>query len=132
MVFNIFVSNDDDHLRNHGFIRDPRIRGWRLSPLYDVVPRPGVASERRLHLHVGTEGKAATLDNALSQFAAFMASRAAAITIMHRVWSAVRQWKTVFESFGAPGPLIDQMNSAFRSLEDIASPGLVKALRLRR
>lgn len=132
MVFNIFVSNDDDHLRNHGFIRDPRIRGWRLSPLYDVVPRPGVASERRLHLHVGTEGKAATLDNALSQFSAFMASRAAAITIMHRVWSAVHQWKTVFESFGAPGPLIDQMNSAFRSLEDIASPGLVKALRRRR
>ena len=39
MAFNIFVSNDDDHLRNHGFVRDPRLGGWRLSPLYDVVPR---------------------------------------------------------------------------------------------
>jgi hypothetical protein len=58
MVFNILVSNDDDHLRNHGFVRDPRLAGWRLSPLYDVVPRPGVAYERFLHLEVGLQGKA--------------------------------------------------------------------------
>lgn len=132
MVFNIFVSNDDDHLRNHGFIRDPRIGGWQLSPLYDVVPRPGVAYERRLHLHVGAEGKAATLDNALSHFTAFFPSRAAAISVIQRVWGEVRQWKTVFESFGASGLLIDQLASAFRPLEDIASPSLVKALRLPR
>ena len=24
MVLNIFVTNDDDPLRNHGFVRDPR------------------------------------------------------------------------------------------------------------
>lgn len=132
MVFNIFVSNDDDHLRNHGFIRDPRVGGWQLSPLYDVVPRPGVAYERRLHLHVGAEGKAATLDNALTRFTAFLSDRAAAITVMRRVWGEVRQWKTVFESFGAPGLLIDQLVSAFRPLEEIASPDLIKELRLRR
>lgn len=40
MVLDIFVTNDDDHLRNHGFVRDPRLGGWVLSPLYDVVPRP--------------------------------------------------------------------------------------------
>ena len=36
IVFNMAVSNTDDHLRNHGFIlvRD----GWSLSPLYDVNP----------------------------------------------------------------------------------------------
>jgi serine/threonine-protein kinase HipA len=131
MVFNIFVSNDDDHLRNHGFIRDPRVGGWQLSPLYDVVPRPGVAYERRLHLHVGAEGKAATLDNALTHFAAFLPDRAVAIAVIRRVWGEVRQWKTVFESFGAPGLLIDQVVSAFRPLEDIASPSLIKELRLR-
>lgn len=132
MTFNIFVSNDDDHLRNHGFIRDPRVGGWRLSPLYDVVPRPGVAYERRLHLHVGAEGKAATLDNALTHATAFFFDRAAAIAVIRRVWGEVRQWKTVFESSGAPGLLIDQLTSAFRPLEEIASPGLVKELRLGR
>jgi serine/threonine-protein kinase HipA len=131
MVFNIFVSNDDDHLRNHGFIRDPRLGGWQLSPLYDVVPRPGVARERRLHLHIGSEGKAATLDNALSRCTAFFSERAAAIAVIRRVWGEVRQWKTVFESFGAPGQLIDQMTSAIRPLEDIASPALIKELRRR-
>lgn len=131
MVFNIFVSNDDDHLRNHGFIRDPRLGGWQLSPLYDVVPRPGVAYERRLHLHIGAEGKAATLDNALTHFTAFMPDRGAALAIIRRVRGEVRQWKTVFESFGAPGLLIDQLASAFRPLDEIASPGLIKELRLR-
>ena len=36
MVFNIAVSNTDDHLRNHGFLL--REDGWELSPLYDVNP----------------------------------------------------------------------------------------------
>lgn len=129
MVFNIFVSNDDDHLRNHGFIRDPRLGGWQLSPLYDVVPRPGLAFERRLHLHIGAEGKVATLDNALTHFAAFLPDRAAAIAVIRRVWGEARQWKNVFESFGAPCLLLDQLASAFRPLEEIASPGLTKELR---
>ena len=36
IVFNIAVSNTDDHLRNHGFLL--KGRGWALSPLYDVNP----------------------------------------------------------------------------------------------
>ncbi len=64
LVFNSFVNNDDDHLRNHGFVWDPRLLGWRLSPLYDVMPRASLATERRLHLGVGPLGRIATLDNA--------------------------------------------------------------------
>src|SRR5262245_16692634 len=40
MAFNILVGSDDDHLRNHAFLFVDR--GWRLSPLYDVVSRPPV------------------------------------------------------------------------------------------
>jgi serine/threonine-protein kinase HipA len=39
MVFNVLVSNVDEHLRNHGFLwlgRD----GWSLSPVYDLNPTP--------------------------------------------------------------------------------------------
>ncbi|OYQ35737.1 phosphatidylinositol kinase [Sandarakinorhabdus cyanobacteriorum] len=79
MVFNILVTNDDDHLRNHGFLFDGK--GWRLSPLYDVVPKPQVGLERRLVLGVGPEGRAATVSNALAGAAAFAlrADEAAAI-----------------------------------------------------
>jgi serine/threonine-protein kinase HipA len=129
MVLNIFVTNDDDHLRNHGFVRDPRLGGWVLSPLYDVVPRPVIASERRLHLGVGEQGKLATLDNALSHHAAFVPERPAAVAIMRRVWGEVRQWKTCFEEHGADGRLIDQLTRAFRDISDIASPELEDEIR---
>ena len=36
IVFNMAVSNTDDHLRNHGFLLTAN--GWRLSPLFDVNP----------------------------------------------------------------------------------------------
>lgn len=36
IVFNMAVSNTDDHLRNHAFILTKN--GWKLSPLYDVNP----------------------------------------------------------------------------------------------
>jgi len=38
IVFNILVSNTDDHLRNHGFLLTEK--GWTLSPLFDVNPNP--------------------------------------------------------------------------------------------
>jgi serine/threonine-protein kinase HipA len=129
MVFNIFVSNDDDHLRNHGFVYDHRLRGWALSPQYDVVPRPGHAHERRLHLEVGNQGKLATLDNALSRYTAFTTTRAVAVKGLRRVWGEVRQWKTTFEACGADAKLIDQVASAFRELKHIASPELVAEIR---
>ncbi|MBK1685878.1 type II toxin-antitoxin system HipA family toxin [Rhodoferax fermentans] len=133
MVFNIFVSNDDDHLRNHGFVRDPRLPGWRLSPLYDVVPRPSVALERQLHLQVGSLGKLATLDNAMSAYSAFTPQRSTAIAIIRRVWGQLRQWRTAFEDMGATNPgvgrLIDQLAPAMRSLGDIATPALQAEIR---
>lgn len=129
MVFNIFVSNDDDHLRNHGFVRDPALQGWRLSPLYDVVPRPSVAFGRQLHLQVGTQGKLATLDNAMSASSAFTPQRTTAIAIIRAVWGELRQWRTAFEDEGAPGRLIDQLAPAFREMGDIASPGLQAEIR---
>lgn len=36
IVFNIAVSNCDDHLRNHGFSLTNK--GWQLSPAYDINP----------------------------------------------------------------------------------------------
>ncbi len=36
IVFNIAVSNTDDHLRNHGFIYHKG--GWLLSPAYNINP----------------------------------------------------------------------------------------------
>jgi serine/threonine-protein kinase HipA len=82
-----------------------------------------------LHLDVGEQGKLATLDNALSSFAAFTPDRSVAVGLIRRVWGEVRQWKTGFEEHCASGGLIDTLSPAFRELEHIAGPELVAEIR---
>lgn len=128
MVFNIFVSNDDDHLRNHGFVWDARLRGWHLSPLYDVLPRPGSAYERTLHLGIGPLGRAATLDNALSAADIFGLYGNDALHAIAEIWSKVREWKVYFEEHGVPQKEIENIASAFRHIDAVSSVGLRKKL----
>lgn len=129
MVFNILVNNDDDHLRNHGFImmespvlspiegsQEPEQKvsmAWRLSPLYDVVPRPTHSHERRLHLDVGAKGKEATLTNALSWSERFGLNHQNAIGEIDSVWRVVREWRNHFEEQGVDGRDIDAISPAF-------------------
>jgi serine/threonine-protein kinase HipA len=128
LVFNIFVSNDDDHLRNHGFLWDPRIAGWRLSPLYDVMPRPSVASERNLHLGVGPQGRNATLDNAFAARERFTLSSRAAAESIAKIWGTVREWKVRFEEYGVPREQVERIASAFRHLDNVSTRELRKLI----
>jgi len=121
MVFNILVTNDDDHLRNHGFIWDPRLPGWRLSPLYDVLPRPAISSERLLHLEVGPQGRIATIDNALAGCQRFSINRAHAAELIAQIWAAVREWRVLFEGYGVGEQDCDKITPAFRHLDDIST-----------
>ena len=128
MIYNIFVSNEDDHLRNHGFIWEPRLAGWRLSPLYDVLPRASHATERFLHLGLGPQGRLATLDNALAAPEMFTLSRTAACEMVADIWRVVREWRGYFESFGVSAAEIEKIAPAFRHLDDVSTPGLRRLL----
>lgn len=128
LIFNIFVTNDDDHLRNHGFIWDPRLPGWRLSPLYDVMPRATLASERRLHLGVGPEGRNATLDNAFAGREIFTLSIESASRSIARIWQIVREWKVHFEQYNVPADQIEKIAPAFRHIDEVSTPALRKLL----
>ncbi|MBU1277495.1 MAG: HipA domain-containing protein [Proteobacteria bacterium] len=113
MVFNILVLNDDDHLRNHGFIHDGA--GWRLSPLYDVVPKPQVGLDRRLVLGVGLEGRTATLDNALSNATAFGLSTEEAGAIIETLRATVNgAWREAFTAAGLGPDLQARFATCFR------------------
>jgi serine/threonine-protein kinase HipA len=128
LVFNILVNNDDDHLRNHGFTWDPRLPGWRLSPLYDVMPRASLASERRLHLGVGPEGRTATLDNAFAGREMFTLSAEAAGESIAKIWKIVREWKVYFEEYAVPSDQVEKIAPAFRHLDDLSTPALRKQI----
>ena len=119
MVFNILVSNDDDHLRNHAFLYDEKAGGWRLSPLYDVVPKPQAAPERMLHLSVGPRGRVARLDNALAGAGRFGLLPPDAAAIVDRVARAARSWRDTFERMGVSARDCDRVASAFRRAGDI-------------
>jgi serine/threonine-protein kinase HipA len=54
MVFNVLVSNVDDHLRNHGFLWLGR-NGWSLSPAYDLNPTPTDMKARILSTNINLD-----------------------------------------------------------------------------
>ncbi|SPB17798.1 phosphatidylinositol kinase [Caballeronia novacaledonica] len=124
MVFNIFVTNLDDHLRNHGFIYDFALPGWRLSPLYDVLPSPSYAFERHLHLGVGEEGKLATLDNAVSRCDAFGISESEACMLIGLMWDVVKDWRSLFAEDGVAEKDMDYVSTAIRHIDDISTEEL--------
>jgi serine/threonine-protein kinase HipA len=119
MVFNILVSNDDDHLRNHAFLYDTAAAGWRLSPLYDVVPKPQIGTDRYLHLGIGPDGRLARLDNAFDGAGQFGLHAADAAQIIERVVAAVRSWRETFENAGVIGRECDKVATAFRRADEI-------------
>ena len=61
IVFNIAVSNTDDHLRNHGFILTSK--GWKLSPAYDINPS---IDKDGLALNIDMDNNALDLEQAKS------------------------------------------------------------------
>ena len=93
MAFNMFVRNEDDHLRNHGFIYDD---SWRLAPAYDIVPVPARRKAKdtfHLALNVGDQGSEASLGNLLSQCERFSLRRDNALTIIGEVEAATQDWE---------------------------------------
>src|SRR5882672_7607550 len=60
LVFNILISNTDDHIRNHGFLYDGP-NGWRLSPAYDLNPVPTDIKPRILATAIKEDDNTASL-----------------------------------------------------------------------
>ena len=112
MAFNVLISNVDDHLRNHGFLRLDRT-GWSLSPVYDLNPTPVEARARVLTTRIDLDDATCSLDLVLSSSGYFGLSLPAARNIVRETGEAVRTWRTVAEAAGAPSREIHRMASAF-------------------
>ncbi len=109
IVFNMCVSNTDDHLRNHGFILVPK-RGWRLSDVFDVNPEPSGDS---LTLNVSEGDNAKDLQLALDVAAVFRVSASDARDIVARVQKIVRQWPRLAANLELSATARDRMAPAF-------------------
>jgi serine/threonine-protein kinase HipA len=111
MVFNVLVSNTDDHLRNHAFLREAR--GWRLSPAFDLNPMPVDVRPRVHALAVDEVDPTASIDAAFSVAPSFALSAPTAKEIARRVARVVRGWRKVAERHGIGRRHVERMASAF-------------------
>lgn len=109
IIFNIAISNTDDHLRNHGFILTDR--GWILSPAYDLNPS---IEKDGLSLNIDMDDNALNFDLAKSVGEYFRLSESEMETILNEVLSVVKNWKELAEKIGIKRSEIELMTGAFR------------------
>ena len=112
MVFNILVSNVDDHLRNHGFLWAGK-KGWVLSPAYDLNPTPTDIKQRILSTNISLEEGTCSVELALSQGELFGLSLSEARNIISNVAVAVATWREIAKNVGSSKSEQDRMSSAF-------------------
>ncbi len=108
IVFNIAVSNTDDHLRNHGFIFQKS--GWALSPAYDINP---VTPANGLHLNITDDDNSLNYDLAMEVIDFFQLEQDKAVKIKDEVLASVRQWESVAKSIGISRNEQQLMSPAF-------------------
>ncbi|KZZ37877.1 MULTISPECIES: type II toxin-antitoxin system HipA family toxin [unclassified Oleiphilus] len=108
VVFNIAVSNTDDHLRNHGFIY--RSGGWVLSPAYDINP---VTPSNGLHLNITDDNNSLDYDLAMEVIDFFQLGETEAEGIKEEVLSVVSSWESVAKDIGISRSEQQLMASAF-------------------
>jgi serine/threonine-protein kinase HipA len=109
IVFNLMVSNTDDHLRNHGFLLSSN-GGWRLSPAYDMNP---VAGSRGLALNIDESDNARDIHLVRSVAPYFRIKHTDANTIVDRIQHAVSDWSEIAASLGIKRREQDDMADAF-------------------
>lgn len=108
IVFNIAISNTDDHLRNHGFLLSDN--GWVLSPAYDLNPSPEKAG---LSLNIDMDRNDLDFDLAFGVGEYFQLSRSQMDKILKEVTEAVSIWPEVAKGLGIPRSEQLLMASAF-------------------
>ena len=109
IVFNIAVSNCDDHLRNHGFIYSPK--GWTLSPAYDLTPDP---KGYGLKLNISETDNSLDYDLALSITPYLGINKDTAEGIIDKTRNVVSEWRKIATRYGIPNSEQDLTESAFR------------------
>ncbi|WP_333601398.1 type II toxin-antitoxin system HipA family toxin [Flavobacterium sp.] len=108
IIFNIAISNTDDHLRNHGFILTKD--GWILSPAYDLNPS---IDKDGLALNIDTDNNDLDFELAISVGEYFRLNKKQMETIIQEVVEVTTNWKTIANEIGIPRSEQELMDKAF-------------------
>ena len=108
IVFNICISNTDDHLRNHGFLLTEK--GWKLSPAYDLNPS---IDKDGLAINIDYANNSLDLELAKSVGQYFQLQTNRITEIINEVKNATSQWKVLAKTIGIARAEIELMDKAF-------------------
>lgn len=115
IVFNMCVSNTDDHLRNHAFIL--KKDGWELSPLYDVNPVP---YGDELSLNVNEYDNKISIQLAIDTANKFDISKEDAEKYAFEIINIVKNnWESLANKYNIPRGKIEDMRPAFSACYEI-------------
>jgi serine/threonine-protein kinase HipA len=108
IVFNIFVSNTDDHLRNHGFILTEK--GWILSPAFDINPNEYGTG---LSLNISLDDNSLNLEVPLEVVEYFRFNKERGLQIIDHVKRSVSRWRNVANMYQLPKAEQELMANVF-------------------
>ncbi len=109
IVFNIAISNTDDHLRNHGFILINE--GWILSPAYDLNPS---IDKDGLALNIDMDNNALDFELVKSVGEYFRLNILQMGYIIQEVIQVTSHWKTIANKIGISIAEQELMENAFK------------------
>jgi serine/threonine-protein kinase HipA len=113
LAFTVLVTNTDNHLRNHAFVRRGGDAGWRLAPAFDINPTPKSIRPRILTLPVIEGFAVASLDAAIEVAPRFGLALDAARAIARDIARVTAQWRTYGRSAGLTARELTFMETAF-------------------
>ena len=96
LVFNLLITNVDDHLQNHGFLHVAHGQ-WRLAPAFDINPFPDKDRESRTWLSE-QDGPITDVQMLLARASYFGLDEAQALAVLAEVHVAVASWRQVARS----------------------------------
>jgi serine/threonine-protein kinase HipA len=97
VAFSILVANRDDHLRNHGVLREAT--GWALSPAFDINPSPYKVDHA---LAIDEADPAPSVGNLRSTREFYRLTEDDALAIEAEVRTSVKAWAAVADALGIP------------------------------
>ena len=110
IIFNIAISNTDDHLRNHGFILTKE--GWILSPAYDLNPS---IDKDGLALNIDTNNNNLDFELAKSVGEYFRLNNTQMDIIINKIVTVVIDWKAIATTIGISRAEQKLMEKAFNT-----------------
>ncbi len=111
IAFSALISNTDDHLRNHGFLRSSTA-GWTLSPAFDLNPNPEPGNAQ-LSTAIDFDRTEADLETLLGVAENFGLDPVSAAAVLGEVSAATSGWRAAAAKRGLTAAATEAMAPAF-------------------